>query len=90
MLAERQQGNALAGATGAGLAAGGEEYLASQLYPGKNPSSLSEAEKQTVAALTTLTSHQTQPLQQHPQRPSPKRDTDHTYNEIIETRILIK
>ncbi|WP_168195808.1 hemagglutinin repeat-containing protein [Nissabacter sp. SGAir0207] len=54
VLAELQQGNALAGATGAGLAAGGAEYLANQLYPGKSPSSLSEAEKQTVAALTTL------------------------------------
>ncbi|WP_168195810.1 VENN motif pre-toxin domain-containing protein [Nissabacter sp. SGAir0207] len=54
VLAELQQGNALAGATGAGFAAGGAEYLANQLYPGKSPSSLSEAEKQTVAALTTL------------------------------------
>jgi filamentous hemagglutinin len=54
VLADLQNGSALAGAAGAGLSAAGAEYLTAQLYPGKTPAQLTEEEKQTVTALTTL------------------------------------
>jgi filamentous hemagglutinin len=54
ILADLQNGSALAGAAGAGLSAAGAEYLTAQLYPGKTPAQLTEEEKQTVTALTTL------------------------------------
>ena len=50
VLAKAQGGSALAGAAGA--TAG--ELIARQLYPGKSSDQLTDAEKQTVAALSTL------------------------------------
>lgn len=50
VLAKAQGGSALAGAAGA--TAG--ELIASQLYPGKSSDQLTVAEKQTIAALSTL------------------------------------
>ncbi|WP_191488226.1 hemagglutinin repeat-containing protein [Pseudomonas sp. FEN] len=50
VLAKSQQTSALAGATGASLG----ELIATQLYPGKLSSELSEVEKQKISTLSTL------------------------------------
>ncbi|MBI6616786.1 hemagglutinin repeat-containing protein [Pseudomonas corrugata] len=50
VLAKAQGGSALAGAAGASVG----ELIASQLYPGKSREELTESEKQTIAALSTL------------------------------------
>ncbi|SCX72437.1 filamentous hemagglutinin, partial [Pseudomonas sp. NFACC32-1] len=50
VLAKTQEGSALAGA--AGVTAG--ELIARQLYPGKSSDQLTDAEKQTISALSTL------------------------------------
>ncbi|MGY2292074.1 hemagglutinin repeat-containing protein [Pseudomonas sp. SDO528_S397] len=50
VLAKSQDGSALAGAAGASIG----ELLATQLYPGKKASELSEVEKQKISALSTL------------------------------------
>jgi filamentous hemagglutinin len=50
LLAHAQGGSVLAGAAGAGIG----ELIASQLYPDKSPNTLTESEKQTVSALSTL------------------------------------
>nr|WP_223555677.1 hemagglutinin repeat-containing protein [Pseudomonas sp. BF-R-01] len=50
VLAKAQGGSALAGATGAGIG----ELIAQQLYSGKTGEQLTESEKQTVSALSTL------------------------------------
>ncbi len=50
VLASSQGNSALAGAAGAGLG----EYIAKQLYPNKSVDQLTESEKQTVSALSTL------------------------------------
>ncbi|MCQ6260175.1 hemagglutinin repeat-containing protein [Pseudomonas sp. Q11] len=50
VLAKAQGGSALAGAAGATVG----ELIASQLYPGQSRDELTESEKQTIAALSTL------------------------------------
>ncbi|NWD48162.1 hemagglutinin repeat-containing protein [Pseudomonas gingeri] len=50
VLAKSQGGSALAGAAGASIG----ELIATQLYPGKKASELSEVEKQKISALSTL------------------------------------
>ncbi|WP_397458938.1 hemagglutinin repeat-containing protein [Pseudomonas asplenii] len=50
VLASSQGNSALAGAAGAGIG----EYIAKQLYPNKSVDQLTESEKQTVSALSTL------------------------------------
>ncbi|WP_256349769.1 VENN motif pre-toxin domain-containing protein, partial [Pseudomonas gingeri] len=50
VLAKSQGGSALAGAAGASIG----ELIATQLYPGKKASELSEVEKQNISALSTL------------------------------------
>ncbi len=50
VVATSQGNSALAGATGAGVG----EYIAKQLYPNKSVNQLTESEKQTVSALSTL------------------------------------
>ncbi|NWA29171.1 hemagglutinin repeat-containing protein [Pseudomonas gingeri] len=50
VLAKSQQTSALAGAAGASLG----ELIATQLYPGKQASELSEVEKQKISTLSTL------------------------------------
>jgi filamentous hemagglutinin len=50
VLAKAQGGSALAGAAGATIG----ELIAKQLYPGKTSDQLTESEKQTVSALSTL------------------------------------
>jgi filamentous hemagglutinin len=52
--AELQGGNALAGASGAGISAAGAEYIKTQLYGDRSVEQLTEQEKQTVTALATL------------------------------------
>jgi hypothetical protein len=52
--AELQGGNALAGASGAGISAAGAEYIRTQLYGDRSVDQLTEQEKQTVTALATL------------------------------------
>lgn len=54
-LAEAKGGSAAAGAVGGATAPLAASLLLAQLYPGKTTEQLSEEEKQTVAALTTLT-----------------------------------
>lgn len=50
VLAKAQGSSALAGAAGAGIG----EYIAKQLYPNKPVDQLTESEKQTISALSTL------------------------------------
>lgn len=50
VLAKAQGNSALAGAAGAGIG----EYIAKQLYPNKPVDQLTESEKQTISALSTL------------------------------------
>ncbi|MGN9471173.1 VENN motif pre-toxin domain-containing protein [Pseudomonas syringae pv. aptata] len=50
VVAQAQGNSALAGAAGASVG----EYIANQLYPGKKTSELSEEQRQTISALSTL------------------------------------